>query len=66
MAGSMGMMGLEQYVVDLEGRIIHPVCQYCGKQLSTQSAPNLHIDTACLDKPELPKKRKKSKKAKKT
>ena len=45
---------LDRHVGDHEGRIIHPVCQYCGKQLSTQSALNLHIDTACLEKPEPP------------
>ena len=57
---------LDRHIADHEGRIVHPVCQYYGKQLSTQSAINLHIDTACPDKPELPKKRKKSKKAKQT
>ena len=57
---------LDHHVADHEGRIIHPVCQYCGKQLSTQYALNLYIDTACPDKPVLPKKRKKSKKAKQT
>ena len=56
---------LDRHIADHESRIIHPVCQYCGKQLSTQSALNLHIDTACPDKPEPPKKRK-SKKAKQT
>ena len=57
---------LDCHIADHQDRIIHPVCQYCGKQLSTQSALNLHIDTACVDKPGLRKKRKKSKKAKQT
>ena len=29
---------LDHHIADHEGRIIHPVCQYCGKQLSTQAA----------------------------
>ena len=32
---------LDHHIADHEGRIIHSVCQYCGKQLSTQSALNL-------------------------
>ena len=55
---------LDRHLADHEGRIVHPVCQYCGKQLRTQSAHKIHIDTACPDKPEPQKKRKKSKKAK--
>ena len=38
---------LDCHIADHEGRIVHPVCQYCGKQLSTQSALNLHIVTLC-------------------
>ena len=49
---------LDRHIADHEGKIEHPVCQYCGKQLSTPSALKLHIDTACPDKPESPKKRK--------
>ena len=55
------------FIFDHEGKIEHPVCQYCGKQLSTPSALKLHIDTACPEKPEPPKKRKqKQKKSKNT
>ena len=53
---------LDLHIADHEGRIVHPVCQYCNKQLSIQPALKLHIVTACPDKPELPKERKKSKK----
>ena len=62
----MDQEALDCHIGDHEARIVHLVCQYCGKQLSTQSALNLHIDTAFPDKPEPPKKRKKSKKAKQT
>ena len=62
----MDQEALDHHIAGHKGRIVHPVSQYCGKQLSPQSALNLHIDTACPDKPELPKKRKKSKKAKQT
>ena len=62
----MDQEALDHHIADHEGRIFHPVCQYCGKQLSTHSALNLHTHTAYPEKPEPPKKRKKSKKAMQT
>ena len=35
---------LDTHIADHEDKIEHPVCQYCGKQLSTLSALKLHKD----------------------
>ena len=50
---------LDRHLADHDGKIEHPQCQYCGKQLSTQGALKLHIEGACPDKPETPKKKEK-------
>ena len=49
---------LDRYLADHDGKIEHPQCQYCGKQLSTQGALKLHIEGVCPDKPDTKKKEK--------
>ena len=54
---------LNKHLANHEGKVVHPVCQYCGKQLSTSSALKVHIETSYPQKPDPPaRKRKKSQK----
>ena len=34
---------LDKHLADHEGKVVHPVCQNCGKQLSTSGALKVHI-----------------------
>ena len=51
-------------IADHDGKIVHPVCAYCGKTSANGSSLQLHIKNTCQFVPteESPKKRKKSSK----
>ena len=54
---------LATHIADHDGKIIHPVCAYCGKTFANSSSLQLHIRNTCQSVPtdESPKKKKKSK-----
>ena len=55
---------LANHIADHDGKIVHPVCAYCGKTFANTSSLQLHIRNTCQSVPteESPKKRKKKSK----
>ena len=57
---------LANLIADHDGKIVHPVCAYCGKTFANSSSLQLHIKNTCQSVPtgESPKKKKKKTKSK--
>ena len=55
---------LASHIADHDGKIVHPVCAYCGKTLANTSSLQLHIRNTCqsVQTEESPNKRKKKSK----
>ena len=54
---------LANHIADHDGKIVYPVCAYCGKTFANSLSLQLHIKNTCQSVPsdESPKKKKKTK-----